>query len=413
MCVADTKQAEKEYLARTGSTEWERVKPFSSPGTDTLAESARLLHDFSIAMLALQPQPGDQILDLGAGGGWVSDLLGRLNRSTVAVDISVEMLRTGRTRPGANIRGVAGDMEHLPFKTGAFDKAICLSALHHVPDIPAALHEIARVLTDDGVAFFSEPGKGHADARASTAAMRDFGVLEQEILIEDFARACTAAGFRDVRIKPMSYAIPEFDLRVDEWARWSRLARSKRPVRALGTLRRGVLEFFGAGKQTTLFEETKTMSLVRLLRGAVEDHPMMIASKSALRQSKGAGWSASITLLARPTRATAGSRATVRLRLTNTGTRPWPHADPGRVTVGVQWLDRDGRLKTKEFHRVPLEGPIAPQARAEMVFECPMPPEPGRCQLKFDLVAEGVTWFEAAGSTAVVTSIDVEPQQRT
>jgi ubiquinone/menaquinone biosynthesis C-methylase UbiE len=286
--MADTKRAEKEYLARIGSADWERVKPFSSPGADTLSESARLLHDFSIAMLALQPQPADRILDLGAGGCWVSDLLGRLNRSTVAVDISVDMLRAGRSRPtGARIPAVAGDMERLPFRAGAFDKAVCLSALHHVPDIPATLREIARVLTDDGIAFFSEPGRGHADAPVSTAAVRDFGVLEQEILIDDFARWCADAGFRDVRIKPMSYAIPEFDLRVDEWERWSRLARSKRPVRALGTLRRGLLEFFGLGKKTTLFEQTTTMSLVRLLRGAVENHPMIVVSKSDAHRAAG------------------------------------------------------------------------------------------------------------------------------
>jgi len=214
--VTDTKQAEKDYLARIGSNEWERVKPFSIPGSDSLPESARLLHDFSVALLTLQPARDDRILDLGAGGCWCSDLLGRLNRSSVAVDISADMLRTGRSRPtGGSIRAVAGDMEQLPFRSGAFNKAICLSAIHHVPDIPTALREIARVLTDDGVAFFSEPGRGHADAPGSTAAMRDFGVLEQDILVEDFAGWCADAGFKEVRIKPMSYAIPEFDLRVD------------------------------------------------------------------------------------------------------------------------------------------------------------------------------------------------------
>ena len=30
-----------------------------------------------------------------------------------------------------------GDMERLPFRSGAFDKAICLNALHHVPDMRA------------------------------------------------------------------------------------------------------------------------------------------------------------------------------------------------------------------------------------------------------------------------------------
>ena len=179
MCeMAVTTQAEKEYLARTGSTDWERLKPFSHRGADTLADSASLLHDFAVAMLALAPAPDDLILDLGAGGCWCSDLLRRLNRRSVAIDISLDMLRTGRSRPGgADLWAVAGDLEHLPFRSAAFAKAVCLSAIHHVPDIAGALRELARVLRDDGVAVFSEPGKGHAHAPVATAAMRDYGVL--------------------------------------------------------------------------------------------------------------------------------------------------------------------------------------------------------------------------------------------
>ena len=135
MTSGNTKQAEKEYLARTGSSAWEQSKPFSPPGLDTLAESARMLHDFAAAMLALEPAPGDLILDLGAGACWCSDLLGRLNRPAIAVDISWDMLRAGRSRPGADIRAVTGDLEALPFRSGAFQKAVCLSAVHHVPDI--------------------------------------------------------------------------------------------------------------------------------------------------------------------------------------------------------------------------------------------------------------------------------------
>lgn len=95
------------------------------------------------------------------------------------------MLRAGRSRPiGAEIRAVAGDLEWLPFGSGTFQKAICLNAIHHVPNVPAALREIGRVLTEEGVALFSEPGRGHAQAAVSQAAMRDFGVLEQDVLIE-------------------------------------------------------------------------------------------------------------------------------------------------------------------------------------------------------------------------------------
>src|SRR5688572_16393628 len=173
-----SRQAEKDYLARTGSSAWERAKPFSHPGADTLDESARLLHDFAVAMMILQPNPDDLILDVGAGGCWCSDLLGRLNRKSIAVDISLEMLQAGRSRPGgAGIRVVAGDLEALPFASGSFQRAVCLHAIHHVPDIPAAVREIGRVLSDTGVALFCEPGRGHAHAAVSTMAMRDFGVL--------------------------------------------------------------------------------------------------------------------------------------------------------------------------------------------------------------------------------------------
>jgi ubiquinone/menaquinone biosynthesis C-methylase UbiE len=410
--MADSKQAEKEYLARTGSREWERVKPFSHPGSDTLTESARLLHDFSVAMLTLQPLPGDRILDLGAGGCWCSDLLGRLNRSSVAVDISLDMLSTGRSRPGgASIRAVAGDMERLPFRSGTFDKAICLSAIHHVPDIQAAVGEIARVLRDDGMAFFSEPGRGHAEAPVSTAAMRDFGVLEQDILIDRFVRACRHAGFGDVRIKPLSYAIPEFDLTADQWDRWSRLARSRRPVRALGTIRRGVAEFFGAAKRTTLFEETIAMSLVRLLRGAIEDHPIIVASRRNARAAAQPSWLARIEVGHMAARAKAGGVTSIRVTITNAGSATWPHtsaAGTGHVTLGVQLLEDSGRLLARDHHRVALPRSAAPGGCIELQFGCPVPPVPGRYRLKFDLVAEGVTWFEPTGSPAPSRPLAVE-----
>ena len=84
----------------------------------------------------------------------------------------------------------------LPFLDGSFDKAICLSALHHVPDMKAGVFEIARVLNATGVAVFSEPGAGHAAMPASITATQDYGVLEQEVLIEPFIETCRAAGFR-------------------------------------------------------------------------------------------------------------------------------------------------------------------------------------------------------------------------
>ena len=226
----DSLQAEKDYLARTGSSDWERAKPFSHKDADTLSESARLLHDFAIAMMILAPAPGDLILDLGAGGCWCSDLLRRLHRRSIAVDISLDMLKVGRSRStGEQIPAVVGDLQRLPFRDRTFQRAICLNALHHVPDIPVAIREVGRVLTDDGVALFSEPGSGHSLAPASAIATRDFGVLEQDVLVSEFARAATVAGFEETRVKILTHAVPWVDLTPEEFPSlqltWRRSAR--------------------------------------------------------------------------------------------------------------------------------------------------------------------------------------------
>jgi SAM-dependent methyltransferase len=411
--MADTKEAEKQYLARTGSTDWERMKPFSQPGADTLVDSATLLHDFAVAMLALQPALDDLILDLGAGGCWCSDLLMRLNRRTVAIDISADMLRTGRSRAnGAAIRAVAGDLEHLPFRSGAFAKAVCLNAIHHVPDIPAALREVARVLTPAGVVVFSEPGKGHAGQPVSTAAMRDYGVLEQDVLIPEFVRACRDAGFVDVRIKPLAYAIPEFDLTPEDWTRWSALAASRRPARALEKMRRALLEMFGAAKQSVLFEEAFGMTLVRTLRSAMEDHPIILAAKVRLPGRDAARpWAARIEVLEATARVPAGGTCTGRLRVTNAGRTAWAPASAsgtGHVSVGIQLLDGAGHLVARDHQRVTLPRRVVPGETVELTFACPAPVERGAGQMKIDLVAEGVTWFEPTGSSTAVIPLEVE-----
>jgi len=407
----DTKQAEKEYLSRTGSSEWERVKPFSQPGADTLVESARLLQDFAAAMLALQPASTDLILDLGAGGCWCSDLLRRLNRRSVAVDISWDMLHAGRSRPGGSrLLAAVGDMERLPFRSGAFDKAVCLNALHHVPDMRAALREIGRVLNDAGVALFSEPGKGHADAPVSAAAVRDFGVLEQDVLIPEFIAACHDAGFSDVRLKPMSYSLPEFDLTLPEWRAWSRAAASKRPVRALRKIARGIVEFFGLGKRGPLFEEAFGITIVRVLRGAMEAHPVIVAAKSPQSVAGTSPYDARIAVEQAADRAESGGFATMRLRISNLGAAPWRAHDPrgvGHVTLGVQLLDAERRLVARDHHRVALPHDVARGETLVLSFDCPAPSIPGVYHLKFDLVAEGVTWFEPTGSSAASRRLTV------
>ena len=408
----DSKSSEKDYLRRTAAGSWERLKPFSPAGTDTIAESASLIQDFAAAITHLPPAPSDLILDLGAGACWCSDWLQRLNRRTVSIDISWDMLSLGRTRVPHADRAflVAGDLEYLPLAAESFDKAYCLSAIHHIPDIGRAVREVHRVLKPEGAALFSEPGVGHADRPASVSAMRDFGVLEQDIVIAEFMDACRAAGFADVRLKPLSYANPAIDLTADQWESWRRLARSKRPARAARKMWRAVLEAFGLGKGDQLFEEAFAMTLVRVLRSAMEDHPVIVASKVPLARGGPAQHRARIQLLSAPAAAAAGGTIRLRVRLANAGATVWRTASmPGSVNVrlGVQLLDADHRLVNRDFHREGLPLPVNPGERIEWEFTCPAPPARGVHHLKLDLVAEGVTWFEVGGSEVIVHRVEV------
>jgi len=406
-----TKEAEKAYLARSHSARWEAAKPFAYPGADTLAHSTDLLHDFAVAMMALHPSPADVIVDLGSGGCWCSDLLTRLNRRAIAVDISLDMLRAGASRPGIGvIPAVAGDLESLPFRAGAFHKAICLNALHHVPDLRRAVGEIARVLTDDGIVVFSEPGQGHATADVAVSAMRDYGVLEQDIPFASFAQHLRDAGFEDVRLKALSYALPAIDLTPEQWERWSRVASRRRPVRALTKLWQAALEVFGLAKTTMLFEQSFERSMVRALFGAMRDHPVVVASKRSLAPEDRKDWAARITVDRLSQQVARGGPIHGQISVENVGRWSWRATSPrglGHVAVGIQLLDERDGVINRDFRRVPLNQDICAGDSCSLDVEFPAPLTAGNYRLKFDVVAEGLTWFGDLGSPPASRTITV------
>jgi ubiquinone/menaquinone biosynthesis C-methylase UbiE len=276
---ADSKRAEQAYLERARTERWERVKPFSSPGYDDVEEGARLIHDFAVALLCLEPRPGECVLDLGAGSCWVSEWLRRFNVETVSVDIALDMLRVGQSRLGPTARVIVGDLEALPLAGQSIDKAVCLNAFHHVPDGALALREIYRVLKPGGRLLLAEPGRGHAEKETSVTAAGDYGVQERDVIASSLVADCVRAGFARVSIKPLAHTVPWYEIDAERWARWERYASERRPLRASKRALRAVAEGLGIGKHTTAFEDTLGMELVRIVKGAIEHHPIVLAEK--------------------------------------------------------------------------------------------------------------------------------------
>jgi SAM-dependent methyltransferase len=98
-------------------------------------------------LVELLPAAGP-VLEVGVGTGVVSAGLAELGRVPVGVDLSMPMLAQARRRmPG---RLAAGDALRLPVQTGAVASACAIHVLHLVGDIPAALAELARVLSPGG-----------------------------------------------------------------------------------------------------------------------------------------------------------------------------------------------------------------------------------------------------------------------
>jgi hypothetical protein len=109
-------------------------------------------------------------------------------------------------------------------------------------------------------------------------------------------------------------------------------------------------------------------------------------------------------------RAKTGKPTVIKTRVTNHSTRPFvADATYGRrlVRLGAQLCREDGALIDLDFARARLPGPIGPGQAADIAIELPPIPTPGKYTLKFDLVSEGVEWFEKCGSPTTRTPLTV------
>lgn len=107
---------------------------------------------------ALGPvRPGEALLDLGCGAGFdafiAAQLVGPEGR-VVGIDLSPEMVavaEAGRAEAGLpQVEFREAAIEALPFPDASFDVALSNGVLNLVPDKPAALREVFRVLRPGG-----------------------------------------------------------------------------------------------------------------------------------------------------------------------------------------------------------------------------------------------------------------------
>ncbi|GCE10814.1 bifunctional 2-polyprenyl-6-hydroxyphenol methylase/3-demethylubiquinol 3-O-methyltransferase UbiG [Tengunoibacter tsumagoiensis] len=100
-----------------------------------------------------------EILEVGCGGGLLSEGLARRGACMWGLDPNERALEQGRHHAqtqglGGNIFFQAGSAEALPYAAGSFSVIICLDVLEHVRDLNQTIREIARVLAPGGLFIF-------------------------------------------------------------------------------------------------------------------------------------------------------------------------------------------------------------------------------------------------------------------
>jgi SAM-dependent methyltransferase len=110
------------------------------------------------------------VLDVATGGGHTALAFAAIAPRVVACDLTEAMLGAARAfirgRGAGNVEFVAGDVEALPFRDGAFSVVTCRIAPHHFPNVGAAVRQIARVLAPGG-SFLLQDILGHDDPDAA------------------------------------------------------------------------------------------------------------------------------------------------------------------------------------------------------------------------------------------------------
>ncbi len=345
----------------------------------TVRDTAAIFSHIGLALEALDLGVGHTVLDFGAGSCWLSAILNRLGAHTISMDVSPTALSLGRDVFASDPRirqdlapeFIAFDGHRIPLADSSVDRIVCFDAFHHVPNQTEILRELFRVLKSGGRLVLAEPGEGHASTDHSRVDAETYGVLENDLHLDELIVRARAVGFGRAFAKP--YPDPKaITLTAEAYLRLVGGDHSLYPMHILQ-------------------DHLRVSHVVMLLKGEPEydsRNPHLL--------------SAMITpMLATPVTGKAGMVAELPVRLENLGDTTWlsaQHEAGGYVKLSGHLLDLEGRALRRGFFAQGLPKDIRPGERAEFTARFHLPERLGRFRLVLDMVDEKVAWFEQCGS---------------
>lgn len=100
---------------------------------------------------------GKRVLDLGCGGGFMSEALAMRGAKVIGIDPSpgaIAIAGKHASASGYTIDYAIGTGESLPLLDRSLDIVVCVDVLEHVDDLDRVIAEVGRVLRPDGLFLF-------------------------------------------------------------------------------------------------------------------------------------------------------------------------------------------------------------------------------------------------------------------